>query len=63
MKRNLKTTLWGLGAILTAIGGALVGFFDNDPATVVDIPTTLAAIAAGIGLIRAQDGTPEGGGN
>lgn len=59
IKRDLKTTLWGVGAILTAVGGALVGFFDNDPLTTVDLPTTFAAIAAGIGLIRAKDAGSE----
>ena len=53
--KSLKTTLWGVGAILTAIGGALVALFDLDPMTNVDISATFAAIAAGVGLIMAKD--------
>lgn len=59
LKRNVKTTLWGLGAIFTAVGGALVAFFDGDPATTADLPTVFAAIAAGIGLIKARDEQPD----
>ena len=53
--KNWKTTLWGSGVILTAAGGALVALFDNDPATVFDFTSTVAAIVAGFGLITAKD--------
>jgi hypothetical protein len=53
--KSLKTTLWGVGAILTALGGALVALFDLDPSTNLDLPATFAAIAAGVGLIMAKD--------
>jgi len=53
--KNTKTTLAGLGAILVAIGFALKATFDNDPATNVDIGSTIAQISVGIGLIMAKD--------
>lgn len=56
MGKNWKTTAWGVGVILTAVGGALVGLFDNDPNTLFDFTSTIAAIGAGIGLITAKDG-------
>lgn len=55
MSRSWETTIAGIGAILVAIGGAATAYFDGDPATVVDWEVTLAAIVAGIGLIRARD--------
>jgi hypothetical protein len=53
--QNSKTTLAGIGAILVAVGGALKALFDGDPTTNVDPTSTVAAIAAGIGLIMAKD--------
>jgi hypothetical protein len=53
--KNTKTTLAGLGAILIAVGGALRAAFDGDPATNIDIASTIAAVTAGIGLIMAKD--------
>ena len=53
--KNTKTTLAGVGAILIAVGGALKALFDGDPATNLDITTTIAAVTAGIGLILAKD--------
>ena len=55
--KNTKTTLAGIGAILVAVGGALKALFDGDPATNLDITTTIAAMTAGIGLIWAKDAT------
>jgi len=55
MDRNLNTTLWGVGAILVAVGNALVALFDGNPASGFDIGPTLAAILAGVGLINAKD--------
>jgi len=46
---NEKTTLAGIGAILTAIGG-IVAAWPNP-----DWTTGIAAILAGIGLIFARD--------
>jgi hypothetical protein len=53
--KNTKTTLAGVGAILVAVGGALRAAFDGDPATNIDIASTIAAVTAGIGLILAKD--------
>ena len=53
--KNWKTTLWGIGVILVALGGAAIGLFDNDPNTAFDFTSTIAAIGAGIGLITAKD--------
>jgi len=53
--KNTKTTLAGVGAILVAVGGALRAAFDSDPATNIDIASTIAAVTAGIGLVLAKD--------
>ena len=53
--KSWKTTLAGIGTILTAIGFALTAQFDSDPLTVVNWTTTIAAFMAGIGLITARD--------
>ena len=44
-----KTTLAGIGAILTAVGGIIASW----PA--VDWATAVAAVLAGLGLIFAKD--------
>lgn len=54
-----KTTVAGIGAILVAVGSALVAYFDGDVATNVDFASTIAAIIAGVGLIMAKDSTPK----
>jgi dipeptide/tripeptide permease len=54
-----KTTIAGIGAILVAVGSALVAYFDGDATTTVDFATTIAAIIAGVGLIMAKDSTPK----
>jgi hypothetical protein len=48
--KNTKTTMAGIGAIITAVGGA-VAVWPN-----VDWTTTVAAIIAGLGLVFAADG-------
>lgn len=53
--KNNKTTLAGIGAILVAVGAALKAAFDGDPATTLDLTSTVTAISAGIGLILAKD--------
>ena len=53
--KNTKTTLAGIGAVLVAVGGALKALFDGDPTTHLDIPATIAAVTASIGLIWAKD--------
>lgn len=57
--RNTRTTLFGVGTILTAIGGVLTQQFDSDPNTVVNWATVIAAVTAGLGLIFARDAAPK----
>lgn len=52
---NRNTTVLGIGAILTAVGGLLTAIFDGDPATVPDYTTAVAAVLAGVGLVFARD--------
>ena len=53
--KSWKTTVTGIAAILTAVGAALTAVFDADPATNIDIATTVSAVMAGLGLIFARD--------
>lgn len=53
--KNFKTTLLGVGVILAAVGGAIKAVLDGDSSTNVDIPTVVASISAGFGLILAKD--------
>ena len=53
---NWKTTLLGLGAVLTVIGTALTAVFDGDTATTINVSTLITGIVTGIGLILAKDG-------
>ena len=53
---NRNTTIAGIGAILVAVGGVLVAWFDGDATTVPDFATAIAAVVAGVGLIAAKDG-------
>jgi hypothetical protein len=53
--KNFKTTLLGVGVVLSTVGGALKALFDGDAATNVDIPTVIAGVSAGVGLILAKD--------
>jgi len=55
MKPHWKTTVLGICTILVAVGNALVALLDGNPQTTVDIPTVIAAITAGWGLIMAKD--------
>lgn len=55
MKASWRTTVAGIGAILVAAGSAIGAHFDNDPLTVADWGSVVAAIVAGIGLIMARD--------
>lgn len=50
-----KTTIAGVGAILVAVGSALVAMFDADPTTMPQWDVVIAAVLAGIGLIFAKD--------
>lgn len=53
--KSWKTSLTGIAAILTAVGAAIMALMDNDPATVIDVAATAAAIMAGVGLLFARD--------
>jgi len=55
MKTNWKTTTTGIIAIVVAVCSAVKALIDNDPSTVMDVGTTIAAITAGVGLILAKD--------
>ena len=52
---NKNTTVAGIGAILVAVGGVLVAWFDGDATTTPDFATAIAAVVAGVGLIKARD--------
>ena len=52
---NKNTTIAGIGAILVAVGGVLVAWFDGDATTAPDFATAIAAVVAGVGLIKARD--------
>ncbi len=55
---NKNTTLWGLGALLAAAGGALVALFDGDAATQLDLPSLISAVLFSIALWKARDAKP-----
>jgi hypothetical protein len=55
MKKNPKTTVLGIATILTAVSSAVIALLDNDPATVFDVASVVAAVTAGLGLILAKD--------
>ena len=55
MTSSPKTTIAGVGAILVAVGAALVAMFDADPTTMPQWDVVIAAVLAGIGLIFAKD--------
>ena len=55
MKGSYRTTLAGIAAILTAIGGAITALTDNDPATNPDWTAVIASLVAGAGLLAARD--------
>jgi len=53
--KSWRTSLGGLGMILSAVGFALKASFDNDPSTVINIEGTIAAISGGLALLFARD--------
>lgn len=55
MKTSPKTTVLGICTILTALSAAVMAWVDNDPTTVVDLASLIAACTAGLGLILAKD--------
>jgi hypothetical protein len=55
VKSSPKTTVLGICTILTAITSAIIALIDNDPTTVFDVASVIAACTAGVGLIVAKD--------
>lgn len=55
--KNWQTSLAGVSSILLALCLVLTSHFDGDPATNPDWIAVASAIAAGVGLLRAQDVT------
>lgn len=55
MKSSPKTTVLGICTILTAVSSAIIALIDNDPTTVFDVASVVAACTAGLGLILAKD--------
>lgn len=54
MKGSYKTTLAGVGVLLSAIGLNMTALFDNNPATTLDLDAIVMALA-GLGLLFARD--------
>lgn len=52
---NWKTTLAGLGSVLTALGDFLTATYDGDPVTNPNWMLIGTALTVGIGLIFAKD--------
>ena len=55
MKGSWKTTTCGVAAILAAVANAVVALTDGNPATNPEWTVVLAAIMAGVGLLKARD--------
>lgn len=53
MKAN--NTLWGIGAVLTAVGGALVAGFDGDASTNIDLAGLISTVLFAVALWRSRD--------
>jgi hypothetical protein len=56
---NWKTTVAGIGSILTGLSGLLHWINPEVPGP--DLSTSLAAITTGLGLLFAKDGNVTGG--
>lgn len=53
--KDRNTTMLGIFTILAAVSSAGIAMFDGDAATNIDFASAIAAITAGIGLIKAAD--------
>lgn len=60
LRQNRNTTVLGIAAVLTAVGGLLTALFDGDAATNPDYTVAVAAVLSGIGLIFAKDSKKDG---
>ena len=54
--RNWQTTIAGVCVLLATVGAYGAAMFDGDTSTIPSIPSLIAGITAGIGLIVASDG-------
>jgi len=54
LNASWRTNLGGAGLLLVAVGRLLIALFDNDPTTVPDITSLVAAIT-GLGLLASRD--------
>lgn len=55
MNASWRTTLFGTGGLLLALGSACAALFDGNPGTTPDWAAVAAAAAACIGLLFARD--------
>lgn len=53
--KSWKTTLAGVGLILTSLGQVMTASFDSDPMTNPQWEVLIAAVIAGVGLFMARD--------
>jgi hypothetical protein len=53
--KSWKSTVFGIGAILTATGSILQALFDGNPNTNPDFAPLIAALSAGLGLLFTRD--------
>lgn len=53
--KSYRTTAFGLGTILAALGPAMTAYYDTDPATNPDWSVVIVAVLAGLGLMRSRD--------
>lgn len=54
----MKTTIAGILTIVAGLANFLVNIFTGTPVDASSLTVLLAALAAGIGLIKAADATP-----
>jgi len=54
--REWKSTAVAIVAALVAVGSAAITLLDDDPSTVPDWPTTMAAVGAAFSLLFARFG-------
>jgi len=55
MSASWRTTLFGVGGIVTVVAAACNALFDGNPATNPDWTSVIASISACVGLLFARD--------
>ena len=55
MSASWRTTLFGVGGIVTVVAAACNALFDGNPATNPDWTSVIASVSACIGLLFARD--------